>query len=77
MAQYAKVIIWRVRQFWQVADIKPHRLKTFKISNAPDFAEKVIDTVGLYMDPPNNALFFLSMRKYRFSRWTGRSRVYP
>ena len=56
MAQYAQISTWQVRQIWDAADLKPHRLKTFKISNDPQFAEKVIDVVGLYMDPPNNAL---------------------
>ncbi len=46
---------WQVRQIWKAADLKPHRLKTFKISNDPHFAEKVIDIVGLYMNPPDNA----------------------
>ena len=35
---------------------KPHRLKTFKLSRDPKFAEKVIDVVGLYLNPPDNAL---------------------
>ena len=56
MSQYAQISTWQVRQIWDAADLKPHRLKTFKISNDPQFAEKVIDVVGLYMDPPNNAL---------------------
>lgn len=56
MAQYAQISTWQVRQIWDAADLKPHRLRTFKISNDPMFAEKVIDVVGLYMDPPNNAL---------------------
>lgn len=55
MAEYAGVTTWQVRQIWQAADLKPHRLKTFKISNDPDFAEKVVDVVGLYMNPPDNA----------------------
>ena len=38
------------------ADLRPHRLKTFKISNDPEFADKVIDIVGLYMNPPENAV---------------------
>ena len=38
------------------ADLQPHRLKTFKISNDPKFADKVIDIVGLYMNPPDNAV---------------------
>ena len=45
-----------MRQVWRAADVKPHRLKTFKLSRDPHFAEKVIDVVGLYLDPPDNAL---------------------
>ena len=56
MARYARVTQWQVRQVWQAADVKPHRLKTFKLSGDPHFAEKVIDVVGLYLDPPDNAL---------------------
>lgn len=56
MAKYARVTQWQVRQVWAAAQLKPHRLKTFKISNDPDFAEKVIDVVGLYLNPPDNAL---------------------
>lgn len=56
MAKAAGVTTWQVRQIWQAADLKPHRLQTFKISNDPEFAEKVIDVVGLYMDPPEKAL---------------------
>ncbi|MEW5251560.1 IS630 family transposase [Microbulbifer discodermiae] len=56
MAKYAGVTTWQVRQIWNAADLKPHRLRTFKISNDPQFAEKVVDIVGLYMDPPDNAL---------------------
>lgn len=56
MARHAGVTQWQVRQVWQAADIKPHRLKTFKLSRDPHFAEKVIDVVGLYLDPPDNAL---------------------
>jgi len=55
MAKAAKVTTWQVRQIWEAADLKPHRLKNFKISNDPNFAEKVIDVVGLYMNPPQNA----------------------
>ena len=56
MARYASVTPWQVRQVWQAADVKPHRLKTFKLSQDPRFAEKVIDVVGLYLNPPDNAL---------------------
>jgi len=56
MAKYAQATTWQVRQIWDAADLKPHRIKTFKISNDPEFAEKVIDIVGLYMNPPSNAV---------------------
>jgi len=56
MAEYAQASTWQVRQIWKAADLKPHRIKTFKVSNDPHFAEKVIDIVGLYMNPPSNAL---------------------
>lgn len=56
MAKAAKITTWQVQQVWKAADLKPHRLKTFKISNDPNFAEKVMDIVGLYMAPPDNAI---------------------
>ena len=56
MAKAAGITTWQVQQIWQTADLKPHRLKTFKISNDPQFAEKVVDVVGLYMNPPDNAV---------------------
>ncbi len=56
MAKAAGITVWQVRQIWKASDLKPHRLKTFKISNDPAFAEKVIDVVGLYMNPPDNAM---------------------
>jgi len=56
MAKYAGITTWQVRQIWEAADLKPHRIKSFKISNDPQFAEKVVDVVGLYMSPPDNAI---------------------
>ncbi len=56
MAEHAGVSCHQVTQIWKAADLKPHRIRNFKISHDPHFAEKVIDVVGLYMDPPDNAL---------------------
>lgn len=56
MAKEVGVTKEHVAQVWAAADLKPHRLKTFKISNDPQFAEKVVDVVGLYLDPPANAM---------------------
>ena len=56
MAKRAGITVWQVQQIWNAAGLKPQLLKTFKISNDPGFAEKVIDVVGLYMNPPENAI---------------------
>jgi len=56
MAKAAGVTTWQVRQIWRQADLKPHRLKTFKISSDPHFADKVVDIVGLYLNPPDQAM---------------------
>lgn len=56
MAKAADVTQWQVRQIWEAADLKPHRIRNFKISNDPYFAEKVIDVVGLYLNPPDGAV---------------------
>jgi transposase len=56
MAKYAGVSQRQVKRVWEAADLKPHRLKSFKISNDPEFAEKVQDVVGLYLDPPDKAM---------------------
>lgn len=56
MAEHVGITPYQVRKIWKAADLQPHRLKTFKISNDPKFADKVIDIVGLYMNPPDNAV---------------------
>ena len=56
MAKYAGVTRYQVQKAWEAADLKPHRLRTFKISKDRLFAEKVQDVVGLYLDPPENAM---------------------
>jgi transposase len=45
-----------VHRVWQRFDIPPHRVEKFKISNDPQFEEKVRDIVGLYLNPPDRAL---------------------
>ncbi len=47
-----------VRRIWQRHGLKPHLVRTFKLSNDPHFAEKLDDIVGLYLYPPANALVF-------------------
>lgn len=45
-----------VQRVWQRYEIQPHRVEKFKISNDPNFEEKVRDVVGLYLNPPDRAL---------------------
>lgn len=45
-----------VARYLQAFKLKPHRVQSFKLSNDPFFIEKVRDVVGLYLNPPENAL---------------------
>ncbi|MCX5754098.1 MAG: IS630 family transposase [Candidatus Krumholzibacteria bacterium] len=45
-----------VQRVWQAFGIQPHRRKHFKLSTDPFFVEKVRDIVGLYLNPPDNAM---------------------
>ena len=47
-----------VNRVWQECGFKPHLLRQFKISNDPLFEEKLDDVVGLYLNPPDNAVVF-------------------
>ena len=47
-----------VHRVWKIHHIQPHLIKTFKVSNDPRFVEKVVDIVGLYLNPPEKALVF-------------------
>src|SRR5664280_1488488 len=52
-----------VRRIWRAHGLKPHRVETFKISNDPQFAEKLEDIVGLYLNPPEHALVLCADEK--------------
>src|SRR6202051_1681402 len=56
MAKAAGVSHRSVQRSWAAHGLKPHRVRTFKLSNDPKFAAKVRDVVGLYVDPPEHAL---------------------
>ena len=45
-----------VNNIWQSHNIKPHRTKTFKLSRDAKFMEKLTDVVGLYLNPPQQAM---------------------
>lgn len=45
-----------MRRIWKRHGLQPHRVRAFKLSNDPKFAEKLKDVVGLYVDPPAHAV---------------------
>lgn len=56
MARHAGLSKSAVQQLWARNDLKPHRLRTFKISRDPLFEPKFWDVIGLYLEPPQQAL---------------------
>jgi transposase len=45
-----------VSNIWRSHNVKPHRVKRFKLSRDPQFLEKLTDVVGLYLNPPQQAM---------------------
>jgi transposase len=56
MAQAAGISLRSVQRIWAAHDLQPHRVRTFKRSRDPQFADKLVDIVGLYVDPPAHAV---------------------
>ncbi|MGH3599527.1 MAG: IS630 family transposase [Pseudonocardiaceae bacterium] len=56
MAKRAGVSSSTVQRIWSARGLRPHRVKTFKLSGDPDFEEKLVDVVGLYLNPPEKAV---------------------
>lgn len=56
MAKRAGVSSATVQRIWSELGLQPHRVDTFKVSNDPLFADKLIDVVGLYLNPPESAV---------------------
>jgi hypothetical protein len=56
MAHAAKISLSATQRIWRAHGLQPHRLRQFKLSNDPQFAAKLRDIVGLYVDPPGHAV---------------------
>lgn len=56
MAKQVGISAATVQRIWSGRGLKPHLVKTFKLSNDPLFEDKLIDVVGLYLNPPENAV---------------------
>ena len=56
MAKAAGISLRSVQRIWAAHGLQPHRVKRFKLSKDPEFAAKLQDIVGLYVDPPSHAV---------------------
>ena len=56
MAKAVGIAVSSVQKIWRAHKLKPHLLRSFKLSNDPAFEEKLVDIVGLYLNPPDKAL---------------------
>ena len=56
MAKHAGVSHTTVQRIWHAHELKPHLIRTFKLSNDKHFVEKLRDVIGLYLNPPEHAL---------------------
>ncbi len=63
-----------VARIWHDHELKPWRVATFKISTEPHFEEKLVDVVGLYLDPPERAVVFSFDEK---TQWQALNRTQP
>ena len=73
MAKMVGISPSSVRRIWIGQGLQPHRVRSFKISNDPRFADKLKDVVGLYVDPPAHAVVLASTRKAKSKRSTAPS----
>ena len=58
LAQELGVSRAMVHRVWQANGLKPHLSRSFKLSNDPEFEAKLVDVVGLYLNPPEHAMVF-------------------
>lgn len=63
MAKAVGVSASTVRRVWHRHGLKPHRVRTFKLSNDRRFVEKMEDVIGLYLNPPEHALVLCADEK--------------
>jgi hypothetical protein len=56
MAKATGISYSSIQRIWHAHGLKPHLVRTFKAARDKNFAAKVTDVVGLYLDPPDKAL---------------------
>jgi len=56
LAEHLELSATTIRRVWQRNGVKPHLARSFKLSRDPNFEDKLLDVVGLYLNPPDHAL---------------------
>ena len=52
-----------MQRIWKARGLKPHRVDTFKMSTDPAFEDKLVDVVGVYLNPPEQAVVLCADEK--------------
>ena len=66
-----------ISRIWRAFSRAPHWSKAFMLFRDPLFIEKVLDIVGLYLDPPDRVLVLCVYEKSQNKRWIEPHRCYP
>ena len=66
-----------VHRIWQAFGLQPHRTKTFKLSPDPLLIDKVRDSVGVYLNPPQHAAVFCVDEKPQIQAWDRTAPLLP
>ena len=77
LARHLNVSPSMIHRVWRSQQLQPHRTKFFKLSNDPQFVEKVTDIVGLYLSPPEHALVLSCDEKSQIQALERRQKSLP
>ena len=66
MAKAAEISVSSVQRIWRAHGLQPHRVRQFKLSTDPQFAAKLREIVGLYVDPPTHTIVLSVDEKSQF-----------
>lgn len=66
-----------IQRIWKQHNLKPHLIKTFKLSSDKKFLEKLYDIVGLYMNPPDKAIVFCVDEKSQIQALERTQPIFP
>ena len=77
MAKHSGISRNSVSRIWKAFRLQPHRVGSFKVSKDPEFVPKVRDVVGLYLNPPDNALVLCVDEKTQVQALDRTQRILP